>query len=253
MKSNLATVFRGRVRASGALRLLLRCAATVAFFVPLSLWGGESMKVWRVDKYEDGIKVSSREIHDSATREVKAEVDINAPFEKAFALLLDTGQRPRWDKVCTEASVYKKLSESEDIIYVVNDLPWPVSDRDMLLRRQWSVAPDGSQARILSHADNTIPSIVDDRVRVEKAEGTWTLVRTGSSSVRLSTVIHAEPGGPIPGWLINALSVNGPYNALHSLRQILESENQALAASGDNYKNRNSQHRYHVGQPEEAE
>jgi hypothetical protein len=253
MKLNLATVSKRRVQSCGAVRQLFRCAAIVTFFVPLSLWGGETMTVWRVDKYEDGIKVSSREIHGSATREVKAEVEINAPFDKAFALLLDASQRPRWDKVCAEASVYKKLSESEDIIYVVNDLPWPVSDRDMLLRRQWSVAPDGSQARIRSLSDNTIRLKVDGRVRVEKAEGTWTLVRTGSSSVSLSTVIHAEPGGPIPGWLINALSVNGPYNALHSLRQILESEHQALAASSDNYKNRKSQHSYHVGRQEEAE
>ena len=223
MKWNLATDSNRRTRGGDFLHWLIATVVVAALFSPLSLWGGENTIVWRIDKYKEGIKVSSRQIAGSAVRVVRTEVDINAPFDRVFALLLDASQRPRWDTVCAEASVHKQLSDSEDIIYIVNDLPWPVSDRDMVLRRQWSMTADGSQARIHASAENQLLPRVEGRVRVEKAEGVWTVLRTGASTVRVRAVLHAEPGGPIPSWLMNTLAVQGPYNAMAKLRQILES------------------------------
>ncbi|WP_169577566.1 START domain-containing protein [Sinimarinibacterium sp. CAU 1509] len=185
-------------------------------------WGGAS-DVWRLDRNEDGIQVSSRLVEGSSVRAIRAEVDIKASFARTVALLLDASMRPRWDEICVEASVYAQVSDVEDLIYVHNALPWPVNDRDMVMRRTWAIAADGSSAQIRATAENGVLPKVAGRVRVDQADGVWTVVRTGESSVRVSTEIHVDPGGPVPAWLMNSLSVQGPYNALRNIRQLLES------------------------------
>lgn len=216
--------------ASRPINRLTAILATGALCMPFPLCSDQTNSVWRSDKHQDGIQVFSREVDGSSTRAIKAEVDINAAFDKTVALLLDASQRPRWDEICAEATVHTQLSDNEDIIYVVNDLPWPVSDRDMVLRRQWSVTTDQSRAEINARIEDGLLPNVAGRIRVKQAKGVWTVVRTGKSSVRVSTVIHAEAGGPIPGWLMNTLSVQGPYKALYNIRHILESYNTPLTA-----------------------
>lgn len=195
----------------------------VALLASCHAWGGVVADPWHLEKQEDGIRVSSRAIDGSPIRAIRAEADIRAPFASALALLLDVSQRTRWDETCAEASVYQRVSDVEDVIYVHTDLPWPATDRDMVLRRTWSIATDRSRAQIRAAVDNNLLPEVVGRVRVPQADSVWTVLRTGAASVRVSTEIHADPGGPVPDWLMNSLSIQGPYKALRNMRHLLES------------------------------
>lgn len=197
-------------------------AAATLLAAPNTL-SGPVTDPWRLEKLEGGIRVSSRAVAGSPIRAIKAEVDIRAPFTNVVALLLDVSQRTRWDETCAAASVHRQVSDVEDVVYVHNDLPWPASDRDMILRRTWLIAADGSRAQIRATVDNDVLPEVAGRVRVPQADGVWTVVRTGAASVRVSTEIHADPGGPVPDWLMNSLSIQAPHKALRNMRQLLES------------------------------
>src|SRR3546814_1368343 len=85
-------------------------------------WGAATADPWRTEKQEDGVRVSSRAVVGSPIRAIKAEADIRAPFASVVALLLNVSLRPRWDETCAEASVYLKVSDAEDVIYVHSDL-----------------------------------------------------------------------------------------------------------------------------------
>jgi hypothetical protein len=199
------------------------CLAFGVLLAAFQAWGGEAADPWRLEKREDGIQVFSRAIDGSPIRAIKAEIDIRASLDSTVALLLDASQRPRWDDICAEASVYRQVSDAEDVIYVHNDLPWPLNDRDMVLRRTWSVAADGSSAQIRAVVDDKVLPEVAGRVRVPQADGLWTVVRLGETGVRVSTEVHVDPGGPVPDWLMNSLSIQGPYKALKNIRSLLES------------------------------
>ncbi|MDD3765417.1 MAG: START domain-containing protein [Nevskiales bacterium] len=223
MKSNSATGSDPATATRRRARLIAGYLAAGLLSAPFRLWGAESADTWHLDRQEDGIAVYSRAVEGSQVRAIRAEADIAAAFGDTVALLLDAPMRPAWDEICAEATVVRRVSDREDLIYVHNDLPWPVSDRDMLLRRHWSIAADGSRAQIRAAAAEDGPPPMAGRVPVRQADGVWTVQRTGVASVHLSTVVHAEPGGPIPAWLTNALSVQGPYNALRNIRHLLES------------------------------
>ena len=204
-------------------RLFRACTALCALLASVCAWGEGDTGSWRPEKSGDGIHVYSRAVEGSSVRAVKAEVAVDAAFEDAVALLLDASQRPRWDELCAEASIVRRVSETEDVAYIHNDLPWPVSDRDMVLRRIWSVDADRSRAQIrASVMDGVLPEIAG-RVRVTHADGVWTIERGDAAGVHITTEIHADPGGPVPDWLMNALSVQGPYKALRNIRHLLES------------------------------
>lgn len=204
-------------------RMAAGCIAAGALLTASHAWGDAEANPWRMEKQQDGIRVSSRAVAGSPIRAIRAETDIRAPFATAVALLLDVSLRIRWDELCAEASVHLRVSDAEDVIYVHNDLPWPASDRDMVLRRTWSIAADGSRAQIRAAVDNDVLPEVAGRVRVPQADGVWTVVRTGDASVRVSTEIHVDPGGPVPDWLMNSLSIQAPYKALWNMRHLLES------------------------------
>lgn len=205
-------------------RLVVGGIASGALLAVFPAWGAATADPWRTEKQEDGVRISSRAVVGSPIRAIKAEADIRAPFASVVALLLNVSLRPRWDETCAEASVYLKVSDAEDVIYVHSDLPWPANDRDMVLRRNWSIAADGSRAQIRAAVDNDVLPKVAGRVRVPQADGIWTVVRTGDASVRVSSEIHANPGGSMPDWLMNSLSIQGPYKALWNLRHLLESK-----------------------------
>ncbi|MGJ8686579.1 MAG: hypothetical protein ACSHWQ_03815, partial [Spongiibacteraceae bacterium] len=47
----------------------------------------------------------------------------------------------------------------------------------------------------------------------------WHLTPNSDGTVNVEMILHSDPAGPIPGWLINALSVNTPIETLGNVRK----------------------------------
>lgn len=46
---------------------------------------------------------------------------------------VDPALRPQWDEQCAESFLYKQVSDTQELVYIHSQLPWPVTDRDMAL------------------------------------------------------------------------------------------------------------------------
>ncbi|MEM9177465.1 MAG: START domain-containing protein [Myxococcota bacterium] len=175
---------------------------------------------WALSREENGIVVHTRPVADSGIDEFRGVAEVDAPAEALVALLRDSARLKEWFPNTPES----KLIDREGAIsnqYSVLATPWPISDRDNVLRSVLSRDATTGVVEITLAANPDHYPEQDGRVRVRRANGVWRFEPLSESRTRVTFQMHLEPGGGIPQWMINARVVETPYEALTNLREII--------------------------------
>jgi hypothetical protein len=190
------------------------------FFLPLNhAYGVEDS--WNLERDRAGIQVYSKPVAGSNLNAIRGVTSIQVTMNHLVTILRDPTLRPRWDKLCGESYLYKTVSANEELVYVHSEMPWPVSDRDMLLRTVWAQDPNTLVVTMTGSGTQNILPEKSGRVRVVQAQQDFVLTPMGNGIVEVTSYIHLDPAGPLPSWLINSLSVESPYDALSRLKVLI--------------------------------
>ncbi|PTU30119.1 START domain-containing protein [Stenotrophobium rhamnosiphilum] len=184
-------------------------------------------KDWKVLKSANGVEISSRPAAGSAIDQIRSSTKIKASLDSVVALLRDYPARPQWDSMCGEIKVIKQGSASETV-YVHNKLPWPVTDRDLVMSVEWKQDPTTGVVTMNAVGVPDAVPLRDGRVRMSKFTNVWTLTPMEGGIIDVESIAHADPGGPMPTWMINKLSADAPLEAMTKIK--------AIAANGHNAK-----------------
>lgn len=192
----------------------------------LCLFGGvaeASETAWRLDRDKDGIQIYTRAVQGSDFRAIRGETRIRGRLSSVVALLQDMSFWPKLNRIISSARVHQQLSETESLVYLQMNMPWPVSDRDVLNRRQ--VRQDERTMVVeLKEAATTSATLPTDSsyVRIVRSTQSWTLTPGGDGTVDVSWFTHTDPNGPIPAAVVNMLSVGAPFESLTTMRDAIE-------------------------------
>ncbi len=178
---------------------------------------------WSLVRDRDGIQIFSREVPGSALRAVRGVGRIKAPVTEVVALLRDVPARPTWDATCASATVLRKTDRDEEMVYIHSQLPWPVADREMVLRTSWSFDKEAATATLSSVVVRGGRAVTEGRVQVQEGYNIWTVRQIAAGEAEVITEVHLDPGGRLPGWLLNYLADEAPFDILRRMREILES------------------------------
>ena len=175
---------------------------------------------WRLARSAEGITVHLRDVPGSGIAEFRGETVVDAPVSAIIDLLRDADRFKTWFPNTPES---KLLSRDGDVSYQysVMGTPWPMSDRDNVLRSVRSVDPSTGTVTIVVEADPDHHPEQPGLVRVRRAHGKWVLVPRGPDKTHVTFQMHLEPGGGIPEWMINARVVESPFEALTNMRETL--------------------------------
>ena len=172
---------------------------------------------WSLDKQENGIDVYTRPVEGSGIKEFKGVADVEVDVETILDLLRDSSRFKTWFPNTPESRL---LGREGDITYQysVMGMPWPMDNRDNVLRAVTTrdEATGAVDIEVTAAPDYYPPQ--KGRIRIQKAHGTWRLEPVGPEKTRVIFTMHLEPGGGIPQWLINARVVAAPFEALTNLR-----------------------------------
>lgn len=193
-------------------------AALAAFLGAATATARES--AWELERQERGIAVYSRDVAGSRLVEVKGTVRIDAPARQVMALMGDGNGCLEWRAMCKSSEVLDVISENERRVYMVFDMPWPFSDRDMILWMTWTNNPESATAVI------DIESIDADRpakgkVRAE-ARGRFVIDASDDAQTDFLYVMHMELGGNLPAAVVNGRLVKTTFEDLSRLKQLAE-------------------------------
>lgn len=176
-------------------------------------------EVWRLEKDSDGISVWTRAVEGSKHRAVRARMVVDTPIMELVALVRDTDACPDWAEFCAASHVHESVSDVEAYIYTLNDMPWPVTDRDALSHVLWTVDASTGAVRMDAVATDGRLAPKKGAVRLTDASTYWTFTPT-EDGVLVETAAHVDPAGPVPAWITNRLLVDAPMRTMQRLRDV---------------------------------
>jgi len=176
---------------------------------------------WIYVTKKDEITVYTKESKNSDIRALKAVGIVKAPVEKIITILRDVDSAKDWVPNLIERRYVKDISDTELIVYEISDLPWPVTDREMVLHYKLSVSKNKKSIILFfkSIDDKETPPN-DDYVRAQFHYGKITFTPVQSTEeTDVEMILLVDPMGSVPKWAVNVMQVSLPHNFIMSLNK----------------------------------
>lgn len=175
---------------------------------------------WQPVRSDKGITVVRRSVEGTKLHEFQGTGIIEAPISTVMAVLNDADHRREWMKESKEQRTLEQVNPRTVILYNRIGAPWPVSDRDSVLRAVTAFDTRNRMVRI-DITSTTHPSAppVKGAVRMPFMVAHWYLwPAEGGRWTRAEYQVHADPGGSLPDWIINLVSKKIPHDTISALQ-----------------------------------
>ncbi|MDI9246169.1 START domain-containing protein [Marinobacter sp. CHS3-4] len=204
-------------------KLAVRVAVTalLALFMPVAAaeLPTENDKGWDLRKETDSIQVYTIDQPNSSFQAFKAVAMLDTSIENLMAVMINPKSCVEWVHNCSESYAFGDGDFRDRYAYSINDMPWPVADRDYVLR----IRTHGSESEGDIIMDlNAVPQrrdVNEDYVRVDRSDTLYRFTPMGDQT-RMVWIQHTEPNGSIPGWLVNSLLVDIPIKSMEELERV---------------------------------
>lgn len=212
-------------------RPAITSAARVAVLTILSLIAStaaaelppENAEGWSLRKETDSIKVFTIDQPDSSFQAFKAVALLDAPIENVMAVMINPKSCVEWVHNCSESYAFGEGNFHDRYAYSVNDMPWPVTDRDYVLRIRTRTEAKGDAIVMDLNAVPDRRDETDGHIRVDQSDTLYRFTAEGDKT-RMVWVQHTDPNGSIPGWLVNSLLVDIPIKSMEQLEKVAQKE-----------------------------
>jgi hypothetical protein len=192
------------------------------FFLILVLSFSLAAQSWEFKKEKDGIKIYTCKEPGKSLKSYKGVTDIQAPAEKIFTLIEDVYHTDWWDKNITQIKVLRYEKNKMAQYYLVYDLPWPVTDRDLCVDVTVTIDPVTGVGKITAVPLPGVFPECHDMVRIKEYWQTWTVKPVGKDLAHVVLEGYIDPAGSIPDWISNMLIVDSPLSVITGVKQRLE-------------------------------
>lgn len=179
---------------------------------------------WKNVRDRNGIQVYNRSIAGSDFKEFMAQTTIDANLSTIIAVFDDTPAGIEWVENVDEMHTERRISDSETITVTLSKAPWPVADRDAVVLNKTSQDPETLVVTLEQEGIPDYLPLKNGVVRVKSLTSQWVFTPVTSSQTHVHYQVLTDPGGKLPAWLINLVSVSQPYNTLKGLKEMVKRE-----------------------------
>ena len=182
---------------------------------------------WKKVNEEDGVKVYERNIGDLIA--FRGEGKIKAPLGKLLYVIEDSAHWKEWIENFDSGRVLERKSPFHKVFYQSFDSPFPVKDRDIVYEARTTRETDGNKVIIAmrSVVHPKAPKTVGVRVDLKYTRYEITPLSDGHLQVVLET--SSDPGGSLPGFLVNWAQRDYPLKLFKGLRRQVEKKHAKFA------------------------
>ncbi|PKL37590.1 MAG: hypothetical protein CVV44_14680 [Spirochaetae bacterium HGW-Spirochaetae-1] len=215
--------------------------ASLIFICASPIIATEGNNPWKLLIDRNGVKIYNRDMAGSPIREFMGRCVVDASLYTVGVLMLDFTAYPEWVASCKDLrSVACRNTLNCDLYYIMA-LPWPVSNRDVILRAVATVYPDEGVIHVQCDAipdDNRVP-VPSGYVRLKAMYVKWILKQLPDGKTDVTFLSWAEPGGFVPSFVANMSTSDFPYKSLLNLARMVRLPKyveMARGMNGQNYK-----------------
>lgn len=174
---------------------------------------------WELVAEDDGFVTKRMAVEGSPIMAFRGETVVDVPLSKILTVFLDSERRKDWVDRFDATQDVEVVSDLDRVYWIRFELPFPLSDRDYLLRATGDMDPDNrvfvANIRSVNH-----PNRGEDDCCV-RAEAFRTYYRfqalPGENKTKIEVEVHTDPKGMLPGWLVNMVQEDWPQKTLLSL------------------------------------
>lgn len=180
-----------------------------------------------IDK--NNIKVWTYQDANNPVFSYKAISTLNAPIEKAMAMVLDVQKTPEWVPNLAKVEVLSQDNQKGDfVLYMVLDFPFPLKDRDVIVKGKISKDANGI-VTVRNKAITQGKPVNPDYIRLKNYQGDWSFQAISEHKVKVTTSGYADPEGSIPLSVANMFVQQQPYQMLQKMNVELKKPNKKFA------------------------
>ncbi|HIF94030.1 MAG: START domain-containing protein [Myxococcales bacterium] len=166
---------------------------------------------------EEGITVES-DLEEGRTLPIMiGTTTMNANAEQIASWVTAVHTYVDWQHSCNEARVLKQPDGSR-LTYNRVASPWPVSDRDVVLRSSREELEGGGIRLEFRSTEDAKLDTTRGVVRMPRLIGSYVLTPTAEGGTHVVYTVDSDPGGSLPAWLIKQAGKDLPYRTLKNLK-----------------------------------
>lgn len=177
---------------------------------------------WKLKREKNGVTIYIREQADSPLKEYKARAVIAYPLQHVADFLFDVERHPEWVFRCTGLTIIQNLDKHRVRYHTSYDIPWPMKDRDLTVEAVITEYAGGKKIESLSE-DVLLDYPLEKGVIRMPGYREWVILEEIDPGNTLFIAEgYADPGGTVPAWLVNMFLVDGIYDSVIKVRDILQ-------------------------------
>lgn len=184
------------------LRMWLQTAVfTVSVVVSGLLQANEQNAGWQLAHQQKGMLIHTRAVPGSDYLQVKARVDIAAARSDIKTFFSNTGECWQWQSRCSSTQILETLSDTSQRVYTTIDMPWPLSDRELVFVTNIEV-DDVNRSTKLTLFPSEYPKSSNKLVRA-RSTIEYEIRSINAAQSVLTVLMHTDFGGDISASFIN--------------------------------------------------
>ena len=222
MTTTTRTITKSHLQRTGLVAGLIAMLASTGL-VSTGYAAENNMSRTKLAINKNGVKVWTYQTPDNPAFSYRATTVLNTSLSSAVAVITDTKSLTQWVPYVSHVDVIERDANQQNfILHMELDFPFPLQDRDVVVRGKITQAADGT-VTIQNNAitDNRVP-VRPNVVRLTHYEGDWTLRPLGSNKVEVSTTGFGDPGGLIPLAVANRFIQQQPYQMLGRMKNYVK-------------------------------
>ncbi len=181
----------------------------------------EEFKGWELAKSDEGVKVYTRKDPETGGRQVKAVTTVSASPQEAARLVKNSNAAPNW---IHRMEAFETLEEKSDSVWYTwgkLNIPWPISDKDVVSKNTLKQLPDDNGLSIeLESKPEYIPE-KDGLNRIKNSEGQWRFISQPDGQTQIIYQVFASSESILPQFLVERVVIGSVHKTLGNMKDRL--------------------------------
>jgi len=183
----------------------------------------DEQSVWEKINEEEDIQIFIKKIPENPIIIVKGVSIFDANILKIAGIIKNNTRFKEWVPRLLEVNTINEFSQYEWVEYILLDSPWPLNDRELVLRKTIEIDEEGKRITFNFHSVKSMLKPENNKyVRAEIYEGYFILTSINENQTHIDVTTHADLKGMIPNWFINFIQKIWPLRTLKSLKEQAE-------------------------------
>ncbi|MGZ3850634.1 MAG: START domain-containing protein [Flavisolibacter sp.] len=177
---------------------------------------------WHLAKDEGkSIQVYTADIGTTKRKYIKVEALLPGSLNRVAEVFRDIGNQKTWVYKTRKSFLVQRPDDRKLVYYNETDLPWPVSNRDVVISMKMEMDALQRSLVIIQEAQSGILPPKKGIVRVSHLKGYWKFQENEHQKLQVEYYLDIDPGGSLPTWVTNLFITKGPYQTFVKLGELL--------------------------------